>query len=94
MVVLNVKYVCKPGMLEAFYQELNESGCAAKSREEEGNIKYAYAKALEEENVLYLIENWKSEEAFEKHKQEPHFKQIGEIKAKYVEDTVLDVYRV
>ena len=94
MVVLNVRYECKPGMLKAFYDAINEKGLADQSRAEEGNLKYAYAKALEEEDVLYLIENWKSREAFEEHKQMAHFKEIGQLKEQYVENTILNVYDV
>lgn len=92
MKVLIVTYKCKPGKREAFLEAVRENGAAQKSREEAGNIRYAYARATDDEDILYLLEQWESEEAFESHKAADHFRELGELKQDYVEDTILEMY--
>ena len=92
MKVLIVTYNCKPGMRDEFINAIKDAGLDQKCREEEGNIRYAYGKALEDENKLFLLELWESTEALEEHKQMEHFLEIGKLKEIYVEETTIEVY--
>ena len=94
MIVLNVTYKCKPGMREAFLKNIKEEGLDAKSRAEAGNIKYDYYYSAADPDELFLLEKWNDEEALSFHKNTPHFTRLGEIKAEYVLDTVIEKYTV
>ena len=41
---------------------------------------------------LFLFEKWRDEEAVKSHNTEPHFKRFGELKAQFVNETVLERY--
>lgn len=90
MIVLNVTYKCKPGMREAFLEAIRAEGLDAASRAEAGNSKYDYYFAADEPDVLLLVEHWRDEEAVRLHNAEPHFRRIGEVKAAFVEETILE----
>lgn len=92
MVVLNVTYKCKPGMREAFLEAIKAEGLDAASRAEAGNSKYDYYFAAEALDELLLVEHWRDEEAVKLHNAEPHFKRLGELKAAFVEETVLEKF--
>ncbi len=90
MIVLNVTYKCKPGMREAFLEAIRAEGLDAASRAEAGNSKYDYYFAADEPDVLLLVEHWRDEEAVRLHNAEPHFRRLGEVKAAFVEETILE----
>jgi quinol monooxygenase YgiN len=92
MVVLNVHYFTKPGKRAEFYEAVNKLEVPQKSRAEEGNIKYDYYMSIDNEDEILLVENWKDEAAFRFHTEQAHFKALGELKAEYVEETVLKRY--
>ena len=94
MIVLNVTYHTKPGKRAAFYEAINAECLAQASRAEAGNGKYAYFAALENENVLFLLENWADQAAFDAHMATPHFKRLGELKSEYVAETKIEKYTV
>jgi len=87
MIVLNVIYKCKPGKREAFLAKINEEGIGAASRAEEGNIKYDYYMSEARKDELFLLEKWQDVSALDRHKEQAHFKRLGELKAEYVETT-------
>ncbi len=93
MLVLNVNYYAKPGMRDAFLKETKEIEVVKKSQEEPGNITYEYFLPVDDENRIFLLEQWKDEEAFEIHKKEPHFQALQPIKEKYLEKSVLEIYK-
>lgn len=92
METLIVTYACKPGMREKFLEAIKSEGLDEKSRAEDGNIRYAYALAVEESDRIYLLEQWASQEVFDEHCATEHFKRIGEIKGEYVLDTIIEKY--
>ena len=92
MVVLIVGYDCKPGQREAFVEAVKSAGLDQMSRDEEGNLRYAYSYAVEDPDKVYLLEQWKSEEAFNEHCATEHFKKLGEMKGDYVLNTVFEKY--
>ena len=92
MIILNVTYKCKPEMREKFLDMIRSEGMDAASRNEAGNIKYDYYFPADGSNDLLLLEKWTDASAFEEHKQQPHFARLGELKAEYVEDTIIEKY--
>ena len=94
MIVLNVTYKCKENMREAFLETISKEGIDVASRAEAGNIKYDYYLPTENDNEVFLLEKWQDAEAVKVHSGQAHFKRLGELKATYVEDTVIERYEV
>ncbi|MGI6736398.1 MAG: putative quinol monooxygenase [Anaerovoracaceae bacterium] len=94
MKALIVTYKCHPGKRDAFLAAIKAEGIDRTSREEDGNLRYAYYYpiAAENDDDLLLLEQWRDEEAFQKHCSAAHFKRLGELKATYVRETVLEKY--
>ena len=92
MKTMIVAYDCKPGKRDAFYQAVLSEGIIQASREEKGNLRYDYCLDLQKENRLILLEKWEDEESSLKHRDQPHFKRLGELKAEFVENTEIEVF--
>ena len=92
MIVLNVTYICKPGMREAFLESVAEEAIDLTSRTEPGNYKYDYYRSADKQDELLLIEKWEDENSLAVHRCQPHFLRLGELKAQYVKDTVIEQY--
>ena len=90
MIVLNVTYRCKPGMRDAFLQQLTGEGLDAACRAEAGNIKYDYYIPCVGGDELLLVEKWLDADALDAHKQLPHFARIGQVKEGYVLETLIE----
>ncbi len=91
---VEVHYHLKPGMRDEFYQAVIAHGIADASRAEEGNEKYEYYFSQDNEDELLLLEIWKSQEAVQLHGQTAHFAWLGELKKKYVSETVILRYEI
>lgn len=91
---IEVHYYLKDGKRDEFYRAIMESGVAAASRAEKGNEKYDYFYSPDNKNELLLIELWASEEVLKQHWETEHFKALGDLKKKYVIDTVISRYEV
>ena len=74
---------------DAFYKEIKELAVAEKSRGEEGCIRYTYFFPADSDNQIFLWEQWESRQAQKKHTEQPHFKALGEAKARYSMETEL-----
>lgn len=72
---------------DAFYEEVKACGVIEKSLAEDGCIRYAYYYPADSENQILLWEQWESRQAQKVHTQQPHFKQLSEIKGKYPMET-------
>lgn len=92
MVVLNVTYKCKQGMREAFLKAIKSEGIDMTCRGEAGNVKYDYYMSAEDENEMLLLEKWEDENALSEHTRQSHFQRLGEMKADYVNDTLIEKY--
>ena len=90
MIVLNVTYICKPDMREEFLEMIMAEGIDVASRAEAGNIKYDYYKPVEGCDELLLVEKWQDADSIAEHGKQPHFARLGELKAKFVVDTVIE----
>ena len=94
MIVLNVTYKCKPDKREEFLKMIMAEGIDAASRAEAGNIKYDYYRSVNDCDELLLVEKWQDAEALTMHGKQPHFARLGEIKAEFIKDTVIEKYIV
>lgn len=94
MIILNVTYKCKPGMREKFVEAIKAEGIDAASRAEAGNFKYDYYMSVDNSDELLLVEKWQDAEVLAVHGKQEHFARLGQIKAEYVEDTVIERYIV
>lgn len=92
MIVLNVTYKCKPDMRDEFLEMIMTEGIDVASRAEAGNIKYDYYYPADGNNELLLVEKWRDADALQEHGQQAHFKRLGQLKADYVLETLIEKY--
>lgn len=88
----NVIFVIKMKIKEEFIDEVYTFSKAIHKLTHEfddGIIQYELHKVKDEKNTLYFIENWKSEEAYEAHRNKEHTKNYKE----YLEDKLEDVQK-
>ena len=86
MFVLLVRYKCKPGCRDAYFDAIRKDRIDELSRLEEGCLRYEYSYGMADDELL-LTEVWRDAEAIEFHKNSEHFARLGEIKAEYVDNT-------
>ena len=72
---------------DGYLREAQEQGIPDKSREEEGCIRYEYFFPVDDENKLFLWEQWESREHQKAHCQTEHFAELGKLKEKYNAET-------
>ena len=87
--LLHVTYHAKPGCARAFVEELEASGVAAAVRAEDGCICYDYYYSAKDENIVFLFEEWESEQHQQIHLKQPHMAQLRTFKDDYIAKTVL-----
>ena len=92
MIVLNVTYKCKPDMREEFLEAVYAEGIDEACRAEDGNIKYGYYTPTDGSDDLLLIEKWRDADALAAHRIQQHFARLGEIKAEFVDETVIEKF--
>ena len=92
MIVLNVTYKCKPNMRDDFLEAIMAEGIDVECRAEEGNLKYDYYYAANDDDELLLVEKWRDAEALAVHSKQPHFARLVEIKKEYVKDTIIEKF--
>ena len=86
MIILFVKYKCKPGCREAYFDAIKDNHIDEMSREEEGCIRYEYSFGIADDELI-LTEVWQDAKAIDFHKNSEHFAKLGDLKAEYVENT-------
>ena len=94
MIVLNVIYKCKPSAREAFLHSVTDNGIDVASRNEEGNLKYEYYLSTDNEDEVLLVEKWKDADSVASHGKQPHYAKLGELKAEYVLETIIDRFEI
>lgn len=95
MLLLHVYYKAKDSeVLTNFFEELDESGAPEITRKEKGCIRYDYFVSTTNATKALLVEQWETPEDQEAHSRQPHFKTIGEIKAKYGLETEVEKFLV
>jgi quinol monooxygenase YgiN len=90
MIVLNVTYKCKPDMRDEFLEVIYTEGIDVASRAEEGNLKYDYYTPADGSDEILLVEKWIDAQALEAHARQPHFARLGELKAEFIDETVVE----
>ena len=94
MIVLNVLYKCKPNMRDEFLEAIYAEGIDEACRAEEGNIKYDYYTPADGSDDLLLVEKWHDAGALAAHGRQDHFARLGELKAEYVDDTIIEKFEI
>lgn len=69
------RYRTKPDTTEKVLEFL--ARMASESRNEPGNISYEFFRGVEDDRQIVILESYQSAEAFEQHRQSPHFLTIG-----------------
>lgn len=87
---LLVTYTAKPGMRDAFLQQVLASGIPDKIRAEEGCLRYTYYRSAEHPDEILLTEQWTAPEQQKAHMQQPYMKQLLEIKNRLIASTGLE----
>ena len=84
---LTVVYTAKPGMRQAFVDEVVARGILDKIRAEEGCIAYDYYASEDDIDRLMLIEKWATPAHQEAHMTQPHMQELSAIKARFIDGT-------
>lgn len=71
------KYRTKAGTTETILKHLQS--IAVETRNEPGNISYQFFRGVEDDRNIVILESYHSAEAFEIHRQTPHFLTIGAV---------------
>ena len=94
MIVLNVTYKCKPDKRDEFLEAIYTEGIDDACRAEDGNIKYDYYTPVDGSDDLLLVEKWRDADALAAHGRQDHFARLGELKAEFVDDTIIEKFEV
>lgn len=94
MIVLNVTYKCRNEMRDEFLEMIMTEGIDIACRAEAGNIKYDYYLPVNDCEELLLVEKWRDAEALAEHGRQPHYSRLGELKAEYVVETIIEKFEV
>ena len=92
MLVLNVRYMIKPGMREEFIKIVLDERILAASKNEEGNMRYDFFYPIDSKDDIFLIEQWKDKETWEAHKRTKHVMKLQEIKKEYVVNMIPNAF--
>ncbi len=86
MFVLLVRYKCKQGCRDRYYEAIRENHIDELSRSEEGCIRYEYSYGIADYELI-LTEVWRDAQAIYFHKNSEQFAKLGDLKTEYVENT-------
>ena len=84
MIHILAGFKVKNDKLSDFIKLCNE--LIEESRKEEGGVSYHLQQNTERENYLVFVEEWKSNEAIEKHNSSEHFTRIVPLLVEMCED--------
>ena len=84
MIHILASFEVKNDKLSDFIKLCNE--LIEESRKEEGCVSYHLQQNTERENYLVFVEEWKSNEAIEKHNSSEHFTRIVQLLVEMCED--------
>ncbi len=92
MLVFNVTFKCRPGMRDAFLEQILAEGIIAGARGEAGNLRYDYSVPVDHADELFLVEKYRDADAVAEHVRQKHTAKLVELKERYVSDMVLEQY--
>ncbi len=81
-------------MRDEFLEMIMTEGIDIACRAEAGNIKYDYYLPVNDCEELLLVEKWRDAEALAEHGRQPHYSRLGELKAEYVVETIIEKFEV
>ena len=84
---LFVIYTAKPGMREAFLNDVKSSGILQLILDEKGCRRYEYFASVQNPDTLLLAETWENAELQKIHMTQPHMTELKMIKERYIEST-------
>ena len=87
--ILQVTYHTKPGQREAYLRQLVREGLVTAVRNEDGCQRYDYYLSVQDADELLLVEQWASPAHQAAHMRQPHMVRMMEIKAQFVEETLV-----
>lgn len=85
--LIEVRYIVKPGLRDAFADALADLRMAELSREEPGCLGYEYLLPVDSPDQVVLLEQWESEAAQRAHAQSAHFAKLMAMKDEFLADT-------
>ena len=79
-------------MREEFLEMIYTEGIDVACRAEGGNLKYDYYTPVDGSDDLLLIEKWRDADALAAHGKQPHYARLGELKAEFANETVIEKF--
>ena len=76
----------------AFGLNVTSCGVQREIREEQGCLQYDFFLPLDDSDKLLLMEKWTDREAQAVHMTQPHMAKLREVKARFVQDVVMETY--
>ena len=93
MILIRVIYRTRPGQRDSFVKALIKEAIPAATRQEPGNLAYDFSCAIDDPDVVYLVEQWESKEALLVHSKQPMFRRLGELREQLGVERELAVYQ-
>jgi Uncharacterized conserved protein len=93
-ILVNVKYVIKPGKRDEFLEKVIQSGIITASEAEPGNCKYEYYKPQYSEDTLFLMEMWLSAKDISSHADTDHYQLLQALKKDYVTTVSIEKFNI
>ena len=87
-----IRYTIKPGKRAQFLQKMKEQSIVRDSRAEPGNARYEVFLPAEEENTLFLFEEWTDARAQAAHGRTAHYGRLTALKKEYVTDVGIEKF--
>lgn len=81
---IQVRYLVKPGLRDAFAAALARIRMAELSREEPGCLGYEYLLPVDVPDQVVLLEHWENEAAQQEHTRSAHFAKLMAAKDEYL----------
>ena len=82
-IVVNLYYTGANGNARKFAEEMEQSGIAARIRQESGNERYEYFFPMSDPETVLLIDAWKDQAALDIHHASPMMGEIARLRDKY-----------
>ena len=83
MITVNLYYTGKGGAARAFAEEMERTGTAAAIRAEDGNLRYRYFFPMDDAETVLLIDQWRDQDALDRHHASPMMAAIAALREKY-----------
>ncbi len=82
-IVVHLFYTGENGAARRFAQEMENSGIAARIRQEEGNERYEYFLPVSDPETVLLIDQWKDQAALDLHHASDMMKELAALRDTY-----------